>query len=977
MDTKLKKFNFSMVKKIIALLLCIISVVGISTQLVSTADKVQDTQVDFDVYADAFTYSGKKEDIWKTSTFRQAFSSYVATMSVMVSEYKDGSKEAYEAKKNTINGEAEQAYQLYKTNLINLLQRNDSFYYYLCALYNGDIIETGKIAEYDGVGSSADWNELEFSDNWYYDEVCLGDPDFEYYGGKTELYSELEKKMKEVGADGVCLAAEEINIFPEGGGGAVRTYSDGYYGFRINDEQLRSNLIQGDYLDPLYTEAYTEFKKDYEELRATLNENYASGSYFVKDAEGNTYTNVSSLNKKSTNEEIAEYFSSLGFYCYQSDGVLTTKDGMAYSDAFDSGIEPTYYYTTTLNLNDAVTSPPAAVPTAESETGIPATTVIIDTNDEETTRHIYAEDSFSSPFINGKQSDIICFVGVDLYGTSDTCNFATMHSKIENARIVAKDVIITCGILLLQFLACFIYLLTKAGRRDGDEKIYLFTTDKMFTDWRIALDIAFGCLSLWGLILYIDHADVYYDLPDSAMTIVPLLITVTALCIIDLFLFTARHIRNKSLFKSFFLVWIIRKVCSIFGKMTVFGVKDKLLNVLLIFLIPVTALGLFFIAKEDEYMLLFLPVLAVYYLLTVNLLLRAKSGKSPVTHFKEYLNTKLQYIRGFEKEVIIKGLIILAVNGPGIFFGIVEIVNNDTCFILLLLALFDLFVAIQLVRFIAGVKKIFSAVDEIKSGNYDVQINLFSLPSSLREPATKLMSLRDGLKKAVEEAVKQEQTKTELITNVSHDLKTPLTSVINYVELLKKCSINDEDAREYLDILGEKSDRLKKLIEDLVEASKASTGNLKTEIVDVSLNEITSQIIGEYSDLFEQKGLSLITSFPQENIIVRADSKMLYRVLENLMGNVVKYAMENTRVYLNVERRTDKGILSIKNISGSPLNISAEQLKARFVRGDEARTTEGSGLGLSIAESLCELQGGKLNIMINGDLFVAEVEMRI
>ncbi len=984
MDTKLKKFNFAMLKKIIALLLCLVSAVGISAQLVSTAKDMHDTQVDFDVYADAFTYSGKKEDIWKTSTFRHTFNSYVDTLTVMISEYDNGSKEAYKTKVETINSNDEATYQLCKENLISLIQRKNSFIYYLYALNNGDIIATGKIGEYDGDGDAERINTYEVYDNWYYDEVNLLNFDGDNYGKELEISAEMKKKMKEVGADGVCLASCEIQIYDDDG--TNETISDGYYSFKVNEEKLKYNLVQGNFLDSFYSQTYDEFKEEYDGLSENLKNNYSSGSYYVRDAEGNTYTNVKSLSKKSTNEEIAEYFSSLGFYCYQSNGVLLTKEGMAYSSAFNSGLDMVYddnvtYATTTLHRNTMDTTS-VSVSIAESETGIYATTVVTDTNEEETTRHIYAEDSFSSPFLNGKQSDIVCFVGVDLYNDSDTCNFATMYDKIENARIIAKDIVVTCGILLLQFLACFIYLLTKAGRRDGDEKVYLFTTDRMFTDWRIILDVALGGLSVWGLLLYIDYADVYLnDVPDTAMKIVPVLVTVAVFAVIDLFLFTARHIRNKSLFKNLFSVWIVRKVYSLcrklFGKMTVFGMKDKLLNFLLLFLLPVNILGFFLVDYEWDFILFVLPVLAVYDLAAINLLLRAKFKKSPLRYLKEYLNEKLRYVKGFEKETIIKGAIILLVNVLGLFFGIIEVADNYTFFILLILALFDLFVAIQLIRFIAGVKKIFSAIDEIKNGNYNVQINLFSLPSSLREPATRLMSLRDGLKVAVDEAVKQEQTKTELITNVSHDLKTPLTSVINYVELLKKCNIGDEEAKEYLDILGEKSDRLKKLIEDLVEASKASTGNLKTEMVDVSLNEITSQIIGEYSDLLEQKGLSLITSFPQENIIVRADSKMLYRVLENLMGNVSKYAMENTRVYLNVERRTGKGVFSIKNISGSPLNISAEQLKSRFVRGDEARTTEGSGLGLSIAESLCTLQGGKLDIMINGDLFVAEVEMNI
>lgn len=340
------------------------------------------------------------------------------------------------------------------------------------------------------------------------------------------------------------------------------------------------------------------------------------------------------------------------------------------------------------------------------------------------------------------------------------------------------------------------------------------------------------------------------------------------------------------------------------------------------------------------------------------------------------MHEKLLYTREFEKGTLIRIGIVAAVNLAGGFFGTVETAGNGTFFLYALLFIFDTGVLVWVIRFVGGLHKIFTSLEQIRQGNYGVYISTYALPKVLRESAEKVMSLRDGLKSAVEEAVKQEQTKTELITNVSHDLKTPLTSIINYVELLKKCNIDDGDAREYLDVLGEKSDRLKKLIEDLVEASKASTGNIKVEKVEVSLNEMVSQLLGEHADGLERRQLNVVAEMPQENLIVKADGKLLYRVMENLIVNVEKYSLYGTRVYVTVKEEGEYGTVTFKNISEQPLNITADQLKERFVRGDESRSTEGNGLGLSIAQSLCDVQGGELEIVINGDLFTAKVKLK-
>ena len=235
-------------------------------------------------------------------------------------------------------------------------------------------------------------------------------------------------------------------------------------------------------------------------------------------------------------------------------------------------------------------------------------------------------------------------------------------------------------------------------------------------------------------------------------------------------------------------------------------------------------------------------------------------------------------------------------------------------------------------------------------------------------------SLSTGLTKAVEESLKSERMKTELITNVSHDIKTPLTSIINYVDLLKKEEMPNEKAKEYLEILDKKSQRLKRLTEDLVEASKASSGNIKLNMEEINVKELIKQISGEFEDKLNEKELELILNMPNEEVKIKADSRYLYRVIENMYSNISKYALEGSRVYVDAIINKDKVEIQLKNISKAKLNISSEELMQRFVRGEASRNTEGSGLGLSIAESLTTLQKGRFNIYLDGDLFKVTIE---
>ena len=275
-----------------------------------------------------------------------------------------------------------------------------------------------------------------------------------------------------------------------------------------------------------------------------------------------------------------------------------------------------------------------------------------------------------------------------------------------------------------------------------------------------------------------------------------------------------------------------------------------------------------------------------------------------------------------------------------------------------------------LVRYI----EIKNAINEIYMGNTEVHLDEKRYKGSLNSMAIQVNDIAGGLSNAIQEKLKSERLKTELITNVSHDIKKPLTSIINYVDLLKKEKMPNEQAEEYLNILDNKSQRLKRLTEDLVEASKASSGNIKLNIEKLNVNELLKQVSGEFEDKFKSRNLEEVMSLPEKNVYINADSRYMYRILENMYSNISKYAMDNTRVYIDVIPNNNRITIQMKNISKEKLNISTEELMQRFVRGDSARNTEGSGLGLSIATSLTTLQGGTFNIYLDGDLYKVIIE---
>jgi signal transduction histidine kinase len=288
----------------------------------------------------------------------------------------------------------------------------------------------------------------------------------------------------------------------------------------------------------------------------------------------------------------------------------------------------------------------------------------------------------------------------------------------------------------------------------------------------------------------------------------------------------------------------------------------------------------------------------------------------------------------------------------------------------------DVIVGILLYKDVKERQGIVEGIETITGGQVDYQIDTEELHGDNRNLANSVNSIGKGIREAVEISMKDERMKADLITNVSHDIKTPLTSIINYVDLIKREKVDNEKVQNYIRVLDEKSQRLKQLTDDLVEASKITSGNISLHFERINLMELMNQTIGEFSEKFETRNLATVMNVNTRDAVIEADSRRIWRVMENLFNNVYKYAMPGTRVYVTldkaergVEDETDRIRVTIKNISENPLLCKPEELTERFIRGDESRTTEGSGLGLSIAQNLTLAQKGDFEIELDGDLF--------
>ena len=283
--------------------------------------------------------------------------------------------------------------------------------------------------------------------------------------------------------------------------------------------------------------------------------------------------------------------------------------------------------------------------------------------------------------------------------------------------------------------------------------------------------------------------------------------------------------------------------------------------------------------------------------------------------------------------------------------------------------------ALLLCRYAVGFDRLRRGAQKLAGGDLVCRVETKGMPRGVRTLAEDLGRVSEGAQRALEERMKSERMKTDLITNVSHDLKTPLTSIVNYVELLKKEELHNETAAGYVAVLDRQAQRLKKLTEDVVEASKASSGAINVRLAQLDAAELIRQCAAEYGERFAAAQLTPVLRLPDGPLLVRADGRLLWRVFDNLLGNAVKYAMPGTRVYFDAEAQHNEALLSVRNISREPLEKSGDELMERFVRGDASRRAEGSGLGLSIAGSLMALQGGTLAVLPDGDLFRADVRL--
>ena len=296
---------------------------------------------------------------------------------------------------------------------------------------------------------------------------------------------------------------------------------------------------------------------------------------------------------------------------------------------------------------------------------------------------------------------------------------------------------------------------------------------------------------------------------------------------------------------------------------------------------------------------------------------------------------------------------------------------------ILFFVILKLIEATVLFLILVDMQKLHEASKRLASGDMSNPIDTTCMHWKFKEHAENINKVSDGIALAVEERIKSERFKTELITNVSHDIKTPLTSIINYVDLMKKENLEDEKIQGYIEVLDRQSARLKKLIEDLMEASKASTGNLAVNLEECDLSVLLSQVVGEFEEKLQKNQLEIIVDKPELPVNIMADGRHMWRVLDNLLNNACKYSLPGTRIYVTLKQETNDVVMTFKNISKDPLNIPSEELMERFVRGDSSRNTEGSGLGLSIAQSLTELMNGTLKLEIDGDLFKVTLRFSI
>jgi signal transduction histidine kinase len=406
---------------------------------------------------------------------------------------------------------------------------------------------------------------------------------------------------------------------------------------------------------------------------------------------------------------------------------------------------------------------------------------------------------------------------------------------------------------------------------------------------------------------------------------------------------------------------------------------------IIISVIPFIFLSDYFYSTGNDYVggisiiitvALFIYVIACVCMITFIRRLKAKSfWKTTIIGkifywFKDVLLKNISYSIGTTAKVILVFLLI------GFITFLIMLIFRGALSVILIIALYG-YIMYRTIIFFKECSKIEKKIEEVRDGNNQLPLDVNEFSSEFQNVATSINNISEGIETAVQERMKSERLKAELITNVSHDIKTPLTSIINYSDLLKNEKIDNEKANEYIEIIYSKSQRLKRLTEDLIEASKIQTGNVSLKKEKINVVELIRQAVGEFEDKFSKKGLNTIIDCKQNEIFIFADSRYMYRIIENLFSNISKYALENSRVYIDIDIYGDDVNIAIKNISKDKLNISADELMQRFVRGESSRTTEGSGLGISIAQNLTTLQDGKFDLVLDGDLFKVRMSFKI
>ncbi|MCD7871769.1 MAG: HAMP domain-containing histidine kinase [Clostridiales bacterium] len=534
--------------------------------------------------------------------------------------------------------------------------------------------------------------------------------------------------------------------------------------------------------------------------------------------------------------------------------------------------------------------------------------------------------SLYTDFYNNTLKNTKLYVSVDS-SFSKTDKYAVLNRSIES--IKNTNINLSVAVLTVSFIGIVIFAVISvrlAGHKNGEIKTAFI--DKIPADLHLAVSAAVFAALLWLVLQFLNlrfrfnfYADDYNSVPDFFVQSSLRYVFETAsgaliyLVIIEFTASAARNIKaGNNIFKSSVIYGILH-LCFRFVKSVFSFLKKRFVNLLDLFNI---------MAFESK---------------------------------------KLD--RRITLAVIAYTLINIALCFFSLIFG------WGAAIIIIALLVFDAFVVYKVLKYIKALDMIIIKTE--KNEPLDVDIN--TLPESLKTLAHSLDYKNAQLQQAVIKAVKDERTKTELITNVSHDLKTPLTSVINYIDLLKKCDIKDETARKYMNVIDEKSNKLKRLIEDLIEASKVSSGNVTINKTKLNLNELAAQAVVEETSDIEKRGLHIIFEESDLKHIVFADGTKIYRVFENLLSNARKYSAPGSRIYARVYSDDKYGYFELKNISKEQLNIDSAELMERFVRGDKSRNEEGNGLGLSIAKELCKLNGGELIINIDGDLFKATVKL--